>query len=225
MDINKFEKVVSYILAPIGVLAILINLFFIKGFSVSDGLDALKDLAGLTVAFVVVLLALKALKSKKEIKNFYEKVELNIDKWAKDNVYLICLTDEPRYIGKMYSMICDLSKFAEEEAPISKRQKGAFLYLPCKVEFEKQKHIMFKINKSLFKDRYKENYETIEPFLLAKISDKIQIIFKDINLKTEFNENEKKVTVTFIDIEETDKNVQRIIDVIEFTKTMILALA
>lgn len=225
MDSNKFEKTSSYILGPIGVLAILINLFFIKGFTVSDGLDALKDVAGLTVAFVVVLLALKALKGNITITEFYDKIDRSINNWAKDNRYLVCISDEPRYEGKIYSMICDLSKFSDEEALNSKRLKGSFLYFPSKPEFEKEKYIVFKINKSLFKTRHPENYDVIEPLLLDKISSKILIIFKELNLKTEIIEKEQKIKVTFIDLEETDENVQRIIGVIEFVKTLILALA
>jgi len=46
----------------------------------------------------------------------------------------------------------------------------------------------------------------------------------DINIKTAFSETEK-IDIIFKDMKETDENAQRIIDIIEFSKTMILALA
>jgi len=225
MDSNNVEKIVSYILAPLGVIAILVNLFFIKGFSVSDGLDALKDLAGLTVAFVVVLMALKAFKGPKKLRSFYKKVHEKIEHWATDNVYLIEKSEIKGYDGDAYFMICDLSSFADVSAAESNKQKGVFLYFPAQKDFEKDKHIVFRINKSLFLSRYKDDFETVMPFILNKISDKISIVFKDLNLMPEVNKSEMKVKVRFQEIAETDENAQRIIDIIEFTKTLILAMA
>lgn len=225
MDSNNIEKIVSYILAPLGLIAIIVNLFFIKGFSVTDGLDALKDVAGLTVAFVVVLMALKAFKGPKRLRSLYKKVQEKLDLWAADNVFLIEKSEIKGYNGDAYFMICDLSSFADFTAAESKKQKGAFLYFPSQEDFQKEMHIEIKINKSIFLSKHKDDFESVMPFILGKISDKISIVFKDLNLKTTIDKQNMKVKISFKEMAETDANAQRIIDIVEFAKTLILAMA
>ena len=225
MDSNNVEKIVSYILAPLGVIAIVINLFFVKGFSVTDGLDALKDLAGLTVAFVVVLMALKVFKGPKKVHSFYEKVHEKLEHWANDNLFLIYKTDLKGYNGEVFNMLCDLSSFADVTASTSTKQKGVFLYFPAQEDFEKEKHMIFKINKSLFLSKYKDDFDTVMPFILNKISDKISIVFKDLDVKPEVIKSDMKVKISFPKLVESEDSAQRIIDVIEFTKTLVLAMA
>lgn len=220
---ENLEKILTAVFGAIGIIAILVNLH-LKGYGSENFLEALKDISGLIVVIAVFLIANRIFKKAKQLKEFYDKVEYRVDKWASDNKYLIRQDRGSTYKGKVYEMICDLSKFGEEEAENSKRRKGAFLYLPSKEIFNKEKKIQIKINKSLFKNKFGDDYEKYQDFIRTNISDKIKYIFNEYKVKTEFSEDEK-IDIIFKEMPETDESAERIIAVIEFTKTMLLALA
>lgn len=220
---DHLEKILTAVFGAIGTIAIFINLH-LKGYESENILDAIKDIASLVVVVSVFLIASKIFDPFRRVKGLYNKVEQKITSWAEDNKYLISLDTKSTYNGKVYEIICDLAKFGEEEANQSKHLKGAFLYFPVKESFEKEKTFQIKINKSLFKSKYGDDYEKYQDFLLVNISDKIKYIFKDIKIQTKLSEKEK-IDIIFKDMEITDDNIDRLIAIIEFTKTMLLAIA
>ncbi len=220
---DKLEKILTAVFGSIGTIAIIVNLH-LKGYNGENTLDAVKDISGLVVVVAVFLVANRMFLPTKRLTNFYDKVEYRINKWADENKYLICIDKKSTYNGKVFEMICDLSKFGEEEAEQSKRLKGAFLYFPDKETFNKNKTIQIKINKSLFKSKHVDDSEKYLDFTRTGISDKIKYIFKDYNIKTEFSQSEK-IDIIFKDMPETDENAERVIAIIEFAKTMLLAIA
>jgi hypothetical protein len=84
---DNLAKYLTAIFGTIGFLAIIINLF-IKGWSTANIMDGLVNLAGLLVAVVVFLIAMKTV-SRLNYSNFKKTFEEYLQKWIDQNRYLI----------------------------------------------------------------------------------------------------------------------------------------
>lgn len=85
--------------------------------------------------------------------------------------------------------------------------------------------MQFKINKTLFKMKLGNDYDNQRDFIAGKIADKIALVFKDLNIKTKRSGEPEKIDLVLKDLPETEENAERVIAIVEFVKTMVLALS
>lgn len=238
---DSLEKSLTAIFGAIGTIAIIINIF-IKGLTIENLLDGIKDMAGLIVVIAVFLIASKMFKSMtySDFKRLFEK---NLQEWVKQNRFLI--DEVKRKEGKeekeFYYMLTKKhhknivlqEKSANEfdlRSGASDYNKGAFLYTDTK---EKQE-IIIGINKSLFLgNEYQDRLEEVALMLKERIIDfsknlefiknskRTQFIKDDIQI----TENGKRLVISINDIDKSDENAKLLVDMFEYIKTMILALA
>jgi len=230
---DDLEKILTAVFGVIGIVAIFVNLH-IKGYSAENWFDAIKDIAGLIVAIAVFLVANKVLhfnlKSKKF--GFNDKFEQYLIEWAEQNKYLIDATNINEEKGKdgkrSIDMIVNHENFvkgtqlaSEVSAP---KNKGAFLYLPLKKDLTTSQIMQFKINKGMFSRRTDIDYDTEKNSILENIVNRINFEFSSIGIRAKKSEAEK-IDVDFSKLDKTDDNAKKLIDVVEFVKTIFLAIA
>ncbi len=239
---DKLEKILTAIFGAVGTIAVIINLF-VKGVNTEHLLDALKDIAGLVVVIAVFLIASKVFKAM-TYSDFKKKFEENLEKWVKQNKYLI---DDVKHIeGKenkeFYNMLTKkhhsnivfqekpASEFDKQDGVVSVYNKGAFLYTDTK---DKQE-IIIGLNKSLFlRNEFQDNLPMVAENLKRRIiefSSKLE--FEKYANKNKYNDEDitvskdgSRILISIINIDKTDENARLLIDLLEYIKTMILALA
>lgn len=239
---DKLEKILTAIFGVIGTVAVIINLF-VKGVDTEHLLDALKDIAGLVVAISVFLIASKVFKTM-TYSDFKSLFEENLKKWVDQNKYLI--DNEKQTAGQegkqFYYMLTKkyhknivfheqiATKFAEKTSA-SDYIKGAFLYTDTKDKEE----IIIGINKSFFLGN--KEYEDNLPIVAEKLKERIiefseNFDFTKDSKKSKFSsadvkiiEDSKRLVISIKDIEKSKESAKLLIDMLEYIKTMILALA
>jgi hypothetical protein len=228
---DRLEKILTAIFGGIGTIAIIVNLF-LKGFSLENFLDGLKDIASLIVVIAVFLIASKVFSfNKKKNFNFNEKFEELLLEWAALNKYLIDTSEISKSKdGKVRAidMICDHSEILKcNDASFSSSKKGSFLYLPKSEDIESKENskISFKINKSMFKGNSNmfDTYEEKKSDIVEKIALSIKTKFSDLELVVFGNGD--RIEVDFSKLEKEPGNAKRLIDIVEFVKTIFLAIA
>lgn len=239
---DRLEKTLTAIFGSLGTIAVIINLFFVKGLTTENLLDALKDLAGLVVVITVFLIASKMFKSMSysDFKGLFEK---KLQGWVKQNRYLI--DEVKRKAGsegkEFYYMLTkehhknivfqekSANEFPEKGAA-SEYHKGVFLYTDTKDKEE----IIIGINKSLFlRSEYQDDLEEVAKRLKERIIDfSKNIEFTKKSAKAQFSEEDvkivednKRLVISIKDLDKTIENTQALINLLEYIKTMILALA
>ena len=223
----KDETFWTVLLGTLGCFALLWNLIH----NLSDWPNILVNFAQIGVAVIVFFLAnsiFKRLKGKKD--DFNSIFENYIETWSADNKYLIDSSKMNESRSKktdtrILYMILDLSKFGEKPAEeYNEREKGAFLYLPSKDDKNRSHKILFKINQQLFSKI--QDYENNKQEILNKIASRIRDRFREsLKIMVDILPSEEKVSVDFSKMELTKENAERLKDVVEFVKTMVLALA
>jgi hypothetical protein len=233
---DHLEKILTAIFGGIGVIAIFINLH-IKGYGAEYWLDAIKDIASLIVVIAVFLVASKIFKiNKKKDFNFNEKFEEYLIDWASRNKYLIDISEIKNPKGKEMNvrtidMICNHELMLEcIDVSKAKYKTGAFLYLPKSEELGMEGNndsnkFSFKINKSMFKGNASifDNYEDRKSDKAKEIAKSIRLEFNIPNLT--ITTNGEKIDVDFSEIEKTDENARNMVNIVEFVKTLFLAIA
>jgi hypothetical protein len=226
---DHLEKILSAIFGIIGILAIILNLG-IKGVTSENTLDAVKDIAGLVVTIMVFLLASKMFR-KMNFQDFAGKFEEYLRDWAEQNRFLIDTKSVEEEMGKekkrSYFMLTDHSNFVTAEAIASEitKKKGAFLYLPTRDQLgELRQTIEFKLNESTFKRQ--EKYQDVHEIVLQFVK-RIHDEFVDtLGIKVEpSTQDPYKIVISLDGVERTEENAKKLIDLVEFVKTMVLALA
>ena len=195
------------------------------------------NFAQIGVSVIVFFVANNLVKNliKRKSYSFNEKFEEYLKEWAKLNKYLIDTSEIDKPKGnenkRSIQMICKHSNILKcNDASNVSYRKGSFLYLPKKEEFgengKKEGSIIeFKINKSMFEDNNEvfNNYENQVDKITSKISTALKIEFAELNLDVD-NKGDR-IIVDFKKIKRTDENAKRLIDVVEFVKTIFLAIA
>ena len=232
---DNLEKLLTAIFGGIAAIAILINLY-LKGYTPENILDALKDLAGLVVVIAVFLLANKLFRKGEKI-DFVKLFENHLKDWIKQNDYLVCENFDEEGKGKFSKRYCSMvidhsnivtrKKYAKDAVP--NKEKGAFVYLPyideagtLRNEFE------FRFNERTFarQDLYRtESGDVNLKAILEQISMRIDDNFKYLQIHSKVNPSNKTITVSFEEMEQSEENAKKLIDLVEFVKTLILALA
>ncbi len=240
---DNLEKYLTAIFGIIGSLAIIINLF-IKGWSNENIMDGLTDLAGLLATIVVFLIAMKTM-SRLNYSNFKKAFEEYLHEWVGQNKYLI--DEVKRKEGKenkeFYYMLTKphhnnvvLQEKIANDFPINEGtiyHKGVFLY----TDFKESEEITIGLNKSFFIS--KRGGELPEPFKELKdianefgerikehFEDKFEYINKsDSKLPIKISEDGTRLYISIKKIANTKDNAKIAIDMMEYIKTLIIALA
>lgn len=232
---DQLEKVLTAIFGVIGTLAIIINLH-LKGYESENILDAIKDLAGLIVAIAVFLIANKLFR--KGLNQDFEKLfEYYLKNWIEQNDYLVCENFDEEGKGKFSKRYCSMvidhsnivtrKKYAKDAAP--NKEKGAFVYLPYKDETGKiRNEFEFRFNERTFERQniYRtDNGEVNLKAILEQFAIRIDDNFKSIGVSVKANPSNKTITVSLEDMEKSEENAKKLVDLVEFVKTLTLALA
>jgi hypothetical protein len=228
------EKFWTVVLGVLGTLALLINLFWFKGFSSENLFDSIKDFAGLGATIIVFFFASKMFYRNRKF-NFYEKFEEHLKEWADQNKYLINPdtdvkgTVEPK---RAYQMVLDHSNIVTRKN-LAKNIRGTgatgnFVYLPLKDKLGNQNtFVEFRLNAATFERQTifinadgKPDLKNIAVEFAKRINDE----FSD-KLGISAKSDGVVIMVSLEGMDKTDDNAKKLIDMIEFVKTMYLALA
>ena len=240
---DNLEKYLTAIFGVIGIIAIITNLF-IKGWNNENMLDALKDLAGLLVTIIVFIIAMKTMRTL-SYSNFKNAFEEYLHEWVMQNRYLI--DEVKRKEGKenkeFYFMLTKAhhnnvvlqdklaTDFPKNEGTVY--HKGVFLY----TDYKEIEEIIIGINKSFFVS--KRGGALPSPFndiidIAEKIKERITEHFEnrfdyidksDIGIPITITDNGKRIHISIKKIANTKENAKLAIDMVEYIKTLIIALA
>ncbi len=229
---DDLEKIVTSILGIIGTLAIIVNLL-LKGITPENTLDAIKDIASLIITVIVFMIASRIFR-KPSLKSFTDRFEAYLREWAEQNVCLIdpesATIEKGKDNKRAYTMVVDHTSFVNG-TPASKSKRGAFLYLPLKDDLGNPKvQIEFRLNDSTFKRQDKYRTPEGKPDLKSIVVNfalRIQSAFgEQLKIKAYPKPEDKEVIVIDMsDMEKTTENAKKLIDLVEFVKTLYLALA
>lgn len=231
---EDLEKTLTAVFGSIGIIAIIINLSY-KGFDVENIMDAVKDIASLIVVIAVFLIASKIFGRGKQ-QDFAKLFESYLKEWINQNDYLVCenFDEEGKGEGKKRycSMVIDHSNIVSRKKKaidaFVNKEKGAFVYLPyydkndvLKEEFE------FRFNPRTF-ERQKiyrtENGEVDLKAIIEQFVLRIDDNFKEL-VDTKANPSNKTITVSYKNMQKNEENAKKLIEMVEFVKTMVLAIA
>ena len=240
---DDLEKYLTAIFGIIGTLAIIANLF-IKGWTSENILDGLKDLAGLLVTIVVFVIAMKTMR-RLSYSNFKKAFEEYLHEWVTQNRYLI--DEVKRTEGKedkeFYYMLTKvhhnnvvLQEKIANDFPVKEGtiyHKGVFLY----TDYKEIEEIIIGLNRSFFVSKRGE--ELPKPFndindIAAKFKERITEHFEnrfdyidraDVVIPIKITDNGKRLHISLKKIANTKENAKIAIDMIEYIKTLIIALA
>ena len=203
----------------------------------NDWANILVNFAQIGVAVIVFFIANNIFRNliKKKSLGFNEKFEEYLLDWGTANKYLIDTSEinVPKGNDKKRSiqMICKHSDMLKgNDASISSNRKGSFLYLPKREELGDKTQlegttIEFKINKSMFeanKEIYND-YENRKKVIADDIAKAIKIAFNELSITVEGKDD--RIFINFSNLEKTEDNAKKLIDIVEFTKTLFLAVA
>lgn len=223
----------------VGVVAIICGLFF-RGFSISNILDAVKDIMGLSISVGIYWLANRIYFSKKAQQEFHVLFEEKLQEWAENNKYLIeplCRVEKGRLdkdgnLGdhyRYYQMVTDHSRLIEMAEAISEsdKKKGVFIKLPYAKQKEGYDNFRFFFTKSVFINPDKGVHE-LKP-VIDKIAKQLTLVFAPSIAGISFI---PRSTEILVDISQIDKSprkqaetVDKLINLIDFVKVLYLAQA
>ncbi|MDD5659930.1 MAG: hypothetical protein PHR39_08005 [Actinomycetota bacterium] len=240
---EDLEKVLTAIFSVVGLVAIFIKLF-ITGWTYENILDALVNLAGLVVTIIVFLVALKAMR-RLDYSGFKKEFENYLKTWIEQNRYLI---DEVRREGgkekkQFYHMLSKahhnnlvLQDKVAADFPIKEGfywHKGVFLY----TDYKDEEEIIIGLNRSFFISKrggdlpkpFNSLMEIAQNFkkrIIEHFEDKFDYINNnEKGLPIEITDKGKRLHISIKKIANTKDNAKTAIDMLEYIKTLIIALA
>jgi hypothetical protein len=224
------EKWIAFWLSIAGTIFIIVNIYF-KGFSIENLFDALKDICGFAVSIIIVFITSKIIK---KYSNFKSKFNKYLKEWVDQNDYLIDsklktagTTDTKEYyymLTKIHhkNFITREKKAFEFPETYGKlNAKGAFLYIDTKENQE----IIFGLSKSAFISKAGEDLEFPLSEIAIQFSTRINEEFGYLNIDAKPKSDGTRITVSIKEVQKTEENAKKLIDLVEFVKTMILAFA
>lgn len=237
------EHMLELILAVLGTAAILANLF-LKGLALENIFDAIKDIVGFLVSIGVFFVARKVYKMTH--KDFVGKFEELLREWASKNKYLVDEKSAQEEKGKegkrSYVMLVDPSNLvlAKETAAATTKRKGAFVYLPTRSQMQCLNKrsaestdgdltIEFRLNRGTFISHQGDTSLTDAHIALIaqKFVERINEEFsEDLCTKAHIKRTEAEVIVVPLnEVPKTDEAARLLVNLVDFTKTMVLALS
>lgn len=232
---DNLEKILTAMFGALGMLAVLINLH-IKGYGVADILDAIKDMAGLVVVITVFLVANKIFK-REDNPNFNKLFEEYLKEWINKNDYLISEefegTGKGKFATRFCSMMIDHSNFVTEKKlardAVQNKEKATFVRLPpkCGEGEESERKFEFRFNQRTFERQqaYRKDENVDLNAILEQFSKRINDKFSHLSIYASPDKPKQAIIVNFADLDETKENARNLVAIVEFVKTMILALA
>jgi len=232
---EDLEKTLTAVFGFVGITAIIVNLT-IKGYTSENIFDAIKDISSLIIAIAVFLVANKIFRRKKKM-DFNQKFEALLAEWVSQNKYLIDPTireEGKKEHKRIYNMVLDHTLLVETNVLATQQRSAAFLYLPQTKKSEKisdevfkrkQQLIQFKINESNFSHRKDFDYEKEKKRILDSIAGRINSEFGQYGFVATRSGEPEKIDVDFSGIERDEENARRLVALVEFVKTMVLAIA
>jgi hypothetical protein len=229
---DSLEKILTAIFGGLGVIAILINLH-LKRYGIQNLMDSLKDMAGLVVVLAVFIITNKFYKRNKF--DFTKAFEENLRELIKRNDYLISDEnldhDGKGNLKKRYcSMVIDHSNIVTGmKKARSSTAKGAFVYLPYLDQLGNLKNEFdFRFNISTFQRQ--EIYKTPEgkvnlKSIIEQIAKRIDENFGDINIVVTPKPSQDTIIVSFENMQKNEHNARKLVEIVDFVKTLVLALA
>ena len=240
---ENLEKILTAVFGVIGSLAIIINLF-IKGWTNENILDGLVDFAGLIVTIIVFLVAFRTM-TRLNYSGFKKEFEKYLQEWIDQNRYLI--DEVKRKAGKenkeFYYMLTKphhnnvvLQEKIATDFPIKEGfvwHKGVFLY----TDFKETEEITIGLNKSFFVSKrggelpkpFKELKDIANEFgerIKEHFEDKFEYVNKsDSGIPIKISEDGTRLYISIKKIANTKDNAKIAIDMMEYIKTLIIALA
>ena len=232
---DNLEKILTAIFGSVGTAAIIISLF-IHGWTTENILSGLVDLAGLVVVIAVFLIANKLFIRDKKF-DFTSRFEHHLKEWIAQNDYLISedldAEGKGKYKKRYCSMVIDHSnlitrdKLAKHAAP--NKEKGAFVYLPYQDESGNLRNDFdFRFNERTFERQkiYLDDKGALDlGTIIKQFASRIDDNFKSLGIETKANPSQKTITVSFDKIDRNEENARKLIDIVDFVKTMVIALA
>ncbi len=230
---DNLEKILTAIFGTVATIAVIINLF-VKGLTPEHLLDALKDLAGLIVVIAVFLIANKIFMKSKQT-GFNEVFEKYLKDWIDQNKYLVDDNFDTEGKGKYKKRYCSMmidhsnivtqKKLAKNATP--NKEKGAFVYLPYQDDEGKWKNeFEFRFNKRTFERQNiykKDNQEVDLKTILELFAKSINENFHQVGINAKAYSD--TITVSFEIMEQSEENAKKLVDMVQFVKTMVLAIA
>lgn len=230
---DRLEKSMTAIFGAIGTIAVVMNLF-VKGLTTENLLDALKDIAGLIVVIAVFLIANKIFRKSTKV-DFNDVFKRHLKDWVDQNKYLVDDNFDEEGKGKYEKRYCSmmidhsniLTKKTLTKNATQKKEKGAFVYLPYKDDEGKwRKEFDFRFNKRTFSRQNIYRSEDGDPNLKAILDEFAKGINENFyQLGINADSSTETIKVSYKEMEQTEENARKLIDMVEFVKTMVLALA
>jgi hypothetical protein len=240
---EDLEKLLTGIFSIVGLLAIIIKLF-ITGWTNENVLDALINLAGLVVTIIVFLVAFQAMR-RLDYASFKREFEKNLQEWINQNEYLIdkekiqAGKENKRFyyiLSKAHHNNVVLQEKTAHEFPIKDGfywHKGVFLY----TDYKDKEEIIIGLNRSFFIS--KRGGDLPKPFnSLMDIAENFKLRIKehfqgkfdydkkvDNGLPIEITDEGTRLHISINKIANTKDNAKTAIDMLEYIKTLIIALA
>jgi len=231
---DNLEKILTAVFGLLGTLAIIVNLF-VKGWTTENLLDGMVDIAGLIVVIAVFLIASKIFR-KEPKPDFHSLFKQHLKEWINQNDYLVDDNFDEEGKGRYKKRYCNMmidhtnivrqSKYAKDAAP--RTEKAAFVYLPyedengnLKEEFE------FRFNEKTFErqNKYLEDGKVKLSEILDDFTGAINGKYNYLKIRAKANPSSKTITVFFNDMEKNEDNARKLIGMVEYLKTMVLATA
>jgi len=232
---DNLEKYLTAIFGGIGILAVIVNLY-LKEYETTNILDAVKDISGLVVVIAVFLVANRMFQKDKKV-DFVEEFEIYLKEWIQENDYLICDDlagdGKGKYQKRFCSMVIDHSNLVTRKktakAATPNKEKGSFVYLPYLDESGNYKNeFEFRFNERTFERQtiYRNEKDEVDlKAILAQIALRIEDSYKHLNIETKVVASNKTIIVSYDNMEKSKENARKLIDLVEFVKTLVLAIA
>lgn len=228
-DNDDLEKKLTVVFGVVAALAILFKLH-LNGYGTADLLDAIKDLSGLIVVIAVFLVANKLFRRDKDF-NFNAAFESHLKEWIQRNDYLVSEEfdgeGQGKFATRFCSMVIDHSNLVTQKKKARdaahNKEKATFVRLPS----GDNQHFEFRFNERTFERQqvYRKGESVDLSAILEQFRMRIEEAFRDLSVDVSLDKQAKAIKVSFQRMEQTADNARRLVYVVEFVKTMVLALA
>ena len=244
---DNVEQRLTIIFAVISIAALLVNLVFFEGVSWSGLLSSIESLSGLFITVVVFFVASR-IASNMGYKDFKKVFDDYLKEWAHQNRFLV---DEVKSVGgkenkEFYFMLTKahhpnfLEPNAKPAIEFERKvgaaiyNKGAFIYS----DYKDEEVITFGLNRSFFIGERGGAFpygftdllqiaEGIKAGIKRQFDDRISFMENTANqeLIIDINPKGTRLTLSLKNLANTQENAKLLIDVVEYVKTAILAIA
>jgi len=226
---DDLEKKLTAVFGFVAILAVLLNLH-VEGYAIGSILNAAKDIASLIVVIAVFIVANKIFKKDTDV-NFSKLFEDYLKEWISQNDYLISEEfdgdGKGKFAKRFCSMVIDHSNFVTQKKlardASHNKEKATFVRLPS----EGQNQFEFRFNERTFERQevYKKDEKVDLGAIVDQFAKRINDKFGDLAISVKADKSNKAIIVSFDGIEPTKDNARKLIDIVEFVKTMVMALA